>query len=65
MFSRSAFLFFGVFAACSACAENKRNEWQDIDYSKVYRNAGERQIDSTYRAPSVVGCVNDDLYLCQ
>ena len=45
-----------------ACAKSNSN-W-DIDYSSVYR-AGNREIDSGYQQPSVIGCVDDDLFNCQ
>jgi hypothetical protein len=65
MITRALPIFLSVFLACSACAESRKSEWRDIDYSNVYRSAGQRQIDNNYQQPSVVGCVNDDLYLCK
>lgn len=54
-----------VLFACGACAQ-KNDEWSNIDYSKVYKAAGERRdIDSGYKAPSVIGCVDDDLFNCK
>ncbi len=50
-----------------ACAP-KHNEWQDIDYSSVYRRSGERENDSGYTPPrsgSIMGCVDEDLYNCK
>lgn len=60
-------MLFSVTIACSACAGAKKNdEWSNIDYSKVYRAAGQnRDIDTGYKAPSVLGCVDDDLYNCK
>lgn len=66
MFARIISLIFAVNVTCSACASSGGDQWSDLDYSNVYRAAGEgRDIDSTYRQPTVVGCVNDDLYLCK
>lgn len=59
-------LMVAVAFSCSACAKAKNDEWSNIDYSKVYKAAGEnRDVDAGYRQPSVVGCVNDDLYFCK
>jgi hypothetical protein len=65
MFARALPMSFALVFACSACA-SKKDAWADIDYSKVYRAAGQsRDIDTGYRAPTtVVGCVDDDLYNC-
>jgi hypothetical protein len=41
----------------------RASQWQDIDYSKVYR-ARSGDNDSGYVAPSVINCVDDDLYNC-
>lgn len=43
-----------------ACAK-KKSAW-DGTYEKVYQRRGEN--DSSYKAPSVVSCVDDDLYNC-
>lgn len=52
--------------ACAACAPQRNDDWSGIDYSKVYKAAGERRdVDSGYKAPSVIGCVDDDLYNCK
>lgn len=65
MFARFVPLFCTITLAASACA-GKKDEWSDIDYSKVYRAAGERRdIDSGYKSPTVLGCVDDDLYNCR
>lgn len=48
----------------AACGGGRKNEW-DIDYSSVYRAYEGRQYDNSYSAPSVIGCVDDDLYNCQ
>lgn len=64
MFSRAVTYTFAVFITCSACAPQK-NDWADVDYSGVYKAAAERQIDNNYKAPTVVGCVDDDLYNCK
>ena len=65
MYQRPNSMLIAVFIACSACAA-KKDDWANIDYSKVYRAAGERQIDSGYRpSTSVISCVDDDLYNCR
>lgn len=58
----SVALLSGCGNGSSAAAHN---EWQNIDYSSVYRKAGQRENDSGYVQPSVVGCVDDDLYNCR
>lgn len=66
MLARLEIIAVMVLFACGACAQQKQNTWDNIDYSKVYKAAGERRdIDTGYRAPSVVGCVDDDLYNCR
>jgi hypothetical protein len=51
-------------AVMAACTTSRHNEWEDLDYSAVYRAAGQRDNDRTYVQPSVLGCVNEDLYNC-
>ncbi|MDE3015376.1 MAG: hypothetical protein KGI29_00425 [Pseudomonadota bacterium] len=47
----------------SGCADETSNkQWDDIDYSRVHGAA--RENDPAYTAPSVIGCVDDDLYNC-
>ncbi len=46
----------------AGCAPSRHSEWDDIDYSRVYQRA--RENDPSYTAPTVVGCVDDDLYNC-
>ena len=49
-----------------ACERNGKNEWEDIDYSKIARENYRRENDSAYvPPPSVIGCVDDDLYNCR
>ena len=45
----------------SGCAK-RRSSWDSPDYSRVYQRAHEN--DSGYTAPSVLNCVDDDLYNC-
>lgn len=49
----------------TACGGGQRSQWDDIDYSSVYRAYERRQNDSGYTPPSIVGCVDDDLYNCK
>lgn len=50
----------------TACAGgSKSNRWEDIDYTPVYKAYENRQNDTGYVPPSVVGCVDDDLYNCR
>jgi len=66
MLARAVPVLFAVTLTCSACAGGKRDEWADIDYSKVYKAAGQsRDVDSGYKQPSVIGCVDDDLFNCR
>ena len=50
-----------LFTGCGNSAPAS-NPWEDIDYSKVHQPTTEN--DPAYTAPSVVGCVDDDLYNC-
>ncbi|MDX2073157.1 MAG: hypothetical protein SFX19_02185 [Alphaproteobacteria bacterium] len=65
MFARSHILNSLVLFTCIACAPKQNDKWTNIDYSKVYKAAGEREIDNRYRSPTVVGCVDDDLFNCK
>ena len=66
MSSRTLPIMVAVSLACTACTGgNRSNEWEDIDYSKVYNRAGQRDIDADYKKPSIVGCVDDDLFNCR
>jgi len=40
------------------------SQWDDIDYSSVYKKAQENDPNYTPPIQSVVGCVDDDLYNC-
>lgn len=63
---RTEITMVAIFFVCSACAQRSTDDWSNIDYSKVYKAAGARRdIDNTYRAPSVIGCVDDDLFNCK
>ena len=49
----------------TACEKVGKNEWSDIDYSRVARDNYQNQNDSYYvPPPSVIGCVDDDLINC-
>ena len=48
----------------AACEKVGKNEWSEIDYSRVARDNYNRQNDGNYVPPSVLGCVDDDLYNC-
>jgi hypothetical protein len=66
VFTRPAIMAIATFFFCSACAQRGGDDWANIDYSKVYKAAGQRRdIDSDYKSPSVVGCVDDDLFNCK
>ena len=61
-----SFRMIPLLACCLSlwsCAGNSADEWKDIDYSKVHRSRGD--IDSGYVQPSVISCVDDDLYNCR
>lgn len=47
-----------------SCANKGRGDWEDIDYSSVYRKANQRENDSSY-TPSSGGCMLDDDFACQ
>lgn len=46
----------------AACAKKSSHDW-DGSYTRVYQRA--RENDSGYVQPSVVNCVDDDLYNCR
>jgi len=48
-----------------ACARNSADDWEDIDYVKIAGENYHRENDTSYTAPSVIGCVDDDLYNCK
>ena len=48
-----------------ACARNDTNVWEDIDYAKIAGENYHRENDPAYTAPSVIGCVDDDLINCK
>jgi hypothetical protein len=47
----------------ASCASKSRGDWEDIDYSSVYRKANQRENDSSY-VPSSGGCLDAD-FGCQ
>lgn len=49
----------------TACGGGKHDQWKDIDYRSVYKAYEQRQIDTGYTQPSIIGCVDDDLYNCK
>lgn len=63
---RPDIMTIAVLFLCGACAQKAEDDWSSIDYSKVYKAAGERRDnDARYKAPSVLGCVDDDLFNCK
>jgi hypothetical protein len=48
----------------AACA-SKRSQWDSVDYTPVYKAYEGRENDPAYKQPSVIGCVDDDLYNCK
>lgn len=65
MQKRADFIALFLCVGLAACGGSKRSNQWDIDYSSVYKAYGNREIDNSYKAPSVIGCVDDDLYNCQ
>jgi len=65
MFARAIPIIATITFTCGACAPKGGDDWSNIDYSKVYKAAGQREIDAGYRQPSVLGCVDDDLINCK
>ena len=50
----------------TACGHPEKNEWEGMNYDKIVRDNYRRENDSSYvPPPSVVGCVDDDLYNCK
>lgn len=64
MFYRVFATIFIVFIVSGCAAQKRQQQWGDIDYSKV-RNREARENDNNYTPPSVVSCVDDDLYNCK
>ncbi|MGE0754660.1 MAG: hypothetical protein AB7L92_05820 [Alphaproteobacteria bacterium] len=48
-----------------SCAGGQKSQWDNLDYSSVYRKAGEKQEYDTGYTPSYSGCVDDDLIGCE
>jgi hypothetical protein len=48
----------------SACANQARDTWGDLDYRSVYIRAKNRENDPNYQQPTNVGCMDEDLYNC-
>jgi len=48
----------------TGCARTGGNEWENLDYSRIARENYRRENDQSYTPPSVIGCVDDDLYNC-
>ncbi len=48
-----------MFLALSGCGASQKNEWEDLDYSPVYKKAQGREFDPSYTPAG--GCVDDDL----
>ena len=63
--SLALWISLSLLPGCGSGGAHATNEWQNIDYSSVYRKAGQRENDSSYTQPSVIGCVDDDLYNCR
>lgn len=57
-----AFMFVLLVPACGGA---KRSEWENIDYSGVYRAYQGRENDSRYVPPKNSNCLEDDLMTCQ
>ena len=52
---------------CACTSNSQRSEWSDIDYERIAQENYRRQNDQFYTPPppSVIGCVDDDLYNCR
>ncbi|NBO18832.1 MAG: hypothetical protein EBV03_06335 [Proteobacteria bacterium] len=57
-------LLIALLLACG-CERVGKDEWSDIDYARIAKENYQRQNDSYYTPPSVLGCVDDDLYNCR
>ena len=50
----------------TGCQRNGQDEWEDIDYGRIARENYRRENDNAYiPPPTVIGCVDDDLYNCR
>lgn len=49
----------------SACGPAQRSEWDTMDYSRIIRQNRGYENDNAYEQPSVLSCVDDDLYNCR
>jgi hypothetical protein len=48
----------------TACYQS-HNDWENLDYTSVYRAYENRQNDMRYKPPSILGCIDDDLINCR
>jgi hypothetical protein len=48
----------------AGCKRTDRNEWADIDYARIARENYQRENDTQYVPPNVLGCADDDLHNC-
>jgi hypothetical protein len=59
-------IILSIAIGLAACSQNsRRSEWDSIDYTRVYERQRSRENDSSYRQPTVVGCMDDDLFNCR
>jgi hypothetical protein len=49
----------------AACSGSRNSQWDNLDYAAIARAHQARENDSGYRQPSIVSCVDDDLYNCR
>lgn len=53
-----------LIAALCSCTQNRRSEWDTLDYTGVYQANRGYENDSRYSQPSVLSCIDEDLYNC-
>lgn len=61
---RSAPLLLAALLLIS-CAGAQKSEWDNLDYSSVYRKAQQRGEYDTGYTPSYGSCVDDDIINCE
>ena len=63
--AKSSLVLLALFSSMACSGQRARSEWDNIDYSSVYRRAAQRENDSRYEPTGDVGCLDDDLYSCR
>lgn len=58
-------LCFAVLLLVSCAGTSRKSEWDNLDYSSVYRKAGENKEYDTNYTPSFNSCVDNEFVHCE